>query len=1054
MITDNKLFRKLKNIQDVYAEHIFYLVCKAPMEYTETKEHCRTLPLDNAELEWRPAEKGTRWGEDWGSAWFRGKVILPESCEGKKVFVRALTGGKETLFLTDGAYKGLFNAKFTEDGGAIGNHSVVMMTDNGVSGRTYELAFEAYAGHPCVGCDPHGGKEESAYDPEMYRKTFDSIQILLRRDDVKDFVFDLKVLLDLAEALDEHSLRKNKITSELTRIFGIVDQYPDYEPEEIWRKKLKKARGIMANLLSDRNTSTVPRFGLTGHSHMDTAWLWTLDETARKCARTFSSVLNLMEQYPEFIFLQSSPYQAEIMREEYPEIFARIKKMVKAGRWEPNGGMWIESDCNIPSGESFIRQFLLGQNALREMFEITSDVFWQPDAFGFSAALPQIMKGCGIESFCTTKLAWNETNRFPYDTFIWKGIDGSAVLAHFNTIHCWPDPKALIDQWKNIQHKDVQDRRYCAYGYGDGGGGPQYEMIEVVQRVKNLEGCPLAEHKSIGDFMRELKEENPDLPVWTGELYLELHRGTLTSMGRIKKANRKLELALRDVEFLWSLAHLQKKVYPSEEILKNWKVLLLNQFHDILPGVSIPEVHNRAVDDLNTGIENTFELSRRALAAILGVSNGNRISLLIVNSLSWERSGDISLMGIPSNMTPANPGIVYQRIEDLKGRERLIINGLSIPALGAEKIVLKKEEENSGGSLPGNSPFNYDGKNLETPHACIEFDDAGRIISFMDRESGREIVKQGGGLNTFWCGEDVPVSYDSWDIDRDQCLKMEEETRLIERKVIADGPLQLRIRSVYKIGLHSTLKQDMVFHAGTPKIDFETVVDWKEKHRLLKVGFNVNILSDRARHEIQYGHVERNTHSNLSTDRAQFEVCNHKWTDISESRFGVALLNDCKYGISVNDSDIRLTLLKSGTHPDPRGDEGIHHFSYALLPHKGGFSVTSVVHPAYELNVEPITYVVNGNIDPFGSLLSISESNVIVETVKKADKCDDLIIRLYEAERNTTRCNISFGYLVESVYETNMLEEEPVPVHLRDNYVSLCFKPFEIKTLKVKVKTD
>ncbi|MCK4541366.1 MAG: alpha-mannosidase, partial [Spirochaetales bacterium] len=985
MITDKRLYSTLKAIQDVYTELIFYPVCNVPMKYIETKEHYRNLPADIGEQEWKPAEKGTRWGGDWGSAWFKGKVVLPESCEGKKVFACALTGGKETLFLADGVYRGLFNTKFNEDGGANGSHLVVMMTGSGVAGKTYKLAFEAYAGHPCVGTAPHEGKEKSAYDPETYRRTFDSIQILLRRDDVKDFVFDLKVLLDLAEALDEHSLRKNKIISELTEVFAIVDQCPKHEPEEIWREKLKESRKIMAALLSERNSSTVPLFGLTGHSHMDTAWLWTLDETTRKCARTFSSVLNLMEQYGEFIFLQSSPYQAELMREEYPEIFDRIKKMVKAGRWEPNGGMWIEADCNIPSGESFIRQFLLGQHAIREMFNTTSDVFWLPDTFGYSAALPQIMKGCGIESFCTTKLSWNDTTRFPYDTFIWKGIDGSAVLSHFTRIDGWPDPKALTDQWQSIQHKDVQDRRYCPYGYGDGGGGPQYEMIEVARRVKNLEGCPVAEHQTISAFMKKLKEESPNLPIWTGELYLELHRGALTSMGNIKRGNRKLEFALRDAEFLWSLAHLQKKVYPSEEIQKNWKILLLNQFHDILPGTSIPEVHDRAIDELDTGIEDTDRLSREALAAILSGSTGSRKSMLIVNSLSWERSGNISLTGVPTNMAPADPEIVYQIIEAPDGKEKLIINGLSIPALGAEKIVLENKEKDEGGELPKDFHFRYDGMNLETPRAYIKFDEAGRIISFIDKESGREIVRKGEALNTFWCGEDVPVSYDNWDIDRDQCLKMEEETRLIEKKVIAAGPLQLRIRSVYKIGLHSTLKQDMVFHAGTPKIDFETVVDWKEKHRLLKVSFNVNLLSDRARHEIQYGHVERNTHGNLLTDRAQFEVCNHKWTDISESRFGVALLNDCKYGISVNDSDIRLTLLKSGTHPDPRGDEGIHYFTYALLPHKGSFSVESVVRPAYELNVEPIVHIVNGNIGPFGSLLSISESNVIVESIKKAD---------------------------------------------------------------------
>jgi alpha-mannosidase len=1030
MLLDAKIPAKIGHIEKTYDALRYATVCPVAMDFAETVEHFRGVPPASAELDWKPVRVGETWGDDWGTAWLRGSVTIPESLAGNMVFLRADTGAPESMLLVDGVHRGVFDV----------NHPVRLLTLSGVAGARHEVHLEAYAGHSFPGTQP--SVDERVVVTKGCRK-FGTVEVVQERGDVSAFVFELRALRQLMETLDENSLRRGRIQRAMERVFTVVYAKPAEVEEAVWREALAKAREVMRPLLAERNGPSTPRIGIIGHSHIDTAWLWTVGETWRKCARTFSSILSLMDQYPEFKFVQSAACHADQMRQLYPEIFARMQERVKEGRWEINGGTWIEPDCNIPSGESLVRQFLVGQRATREMFGKTSDTLWQPDVFGYSGALPQILRGCGVEFFCTTKLGWNDTNRFPYDTFIWQGVDGSEVLSHFNLIHCWPDPETLVNSWKRIQHKDVQDRQFISFGYGDGGGGPQAQMIEMARLVKDLEGCPKAEYETVSEFMTSCRDELTVLPRWSGELYLELHRGTLTSIAAIKSFNRMCELALRDAEFVSTLAALgSDQPYPAVALLDTWKLLLLNQFHDILPGSSIAEVNDEALRTFERCLGQAAGLRSRALASLSsGKTPSTGQTLVVANSLSWERTGEMELDGVPAGMRPA--GTVVQPFDDVEGRAKLAVSGLTLPSLGYASVDLEKTDK------PAPTPFKMDGDTIETPFAGVTFDEGGRIVSFYDLESRRELVRNGGAFNAFLIGEDVPAAWDNWDIDRDQRLKLTPVDALDGFTVVANGPLQLRLRRRYDIGKSSTIVQDVVFHATTPRVDFDTVVDWHEKYQFLKAAFAVDVLTDFGRHEIQFGHVARSTHDNTTFDRAQFDVCAHKWTDLSETSFGVAFMNDCKYACTTKDGEYRLSLIKSGRHPDPRGDEGRHRFSYAILPHAGGFSAEAVIRPAYEFNIAPT--VVNGSADDRGfTLIQVDAPNVIVEAVKWADDGEGFILRLYEAEKTGTHARLAFGIPVSAVEEVDMLEEHPRALTVVDRSVELYFRPFEIKTLRVR----
>jgi len=1042
MLLDSKIPGKIALLEKTYDGLRYASVQPISMDYAETSIHYRGIPPQDSPLEWRHILPGQAWGDSWITAWFRGSITLPESLHGQTVFLRATTGAPESMLLIDGQHSGMFDP----------NHPVRVLALSGVAGHTYDVHLEGYAGHTFPGTQPYdnpiaiagGASQDGGVFVGKNSRHFQGVELVTERADVSAFVYELRTLRQLAATLEENSLRRGRIQVAMQEIFTLVYAKPEDVCEEVWRKGLGEARKVMRPLLDLKNGPTTPTAGIIGHSHIDTAWLWTVQETWRKCARTFSSILSLMDQYPEFRWVQSAPYHADVMRRLYPEIFARMQERVKDGRWEINGAMWIEPDCNIPSGEALVRQCLVGQRATREMFGATSDTLWQPDVFGYSAALPQILRGSGVEFFCTTKLGWNDTNRFPCDTFHWEGIDGSSVLSHFNLIHCWPDPETIINSWKRIQHKDVQDRQLISFGFGDGGGGPMAEMIEMARLVKDLEGCPKTEYSSVSEFMTGCRDDLKGLPTWSGELYLELHRGTLTSIAAIKRLNRKCELALRDAEFAATLSFVRKGTsYPADELLDGWKTLLLNQFHDILPGSSIAEVNDEAISTMGECLVQSISLRDKQLANL--VDGGSSDGILIANSLSWSRTSEVELEGIPAGKRPAGERIVAQEIEDVEGTKKLAVSGLNLPALSYQTMALSPVETSSA------SPFTVNSDTIRTPYATVRIDKSGRITSFYDLTAQRELVRSGGAFNTLLIGEDVPAAWDNWDIDRDQRLKLAPVDTLLKSEIVANGPLQLRLRQEYKIGHGSTLTQDIVFHSTTPRVDFDTIVDWSEKYTFLKTGFALDVLADSARHEIQFGHVTRSTHDNTSYDRAQFDVCAHKWTDLSENGYGVAFLNDSKYGCTTKDGEYRLSLIKSGRHPDPRGDEGRHRFSYAMLPHADGFSVESVVRPAYELNLAPAVIPSARDRAIDFNLASLDAANVIVEAVKLAEEGDGIILRLYEAGKTGTHVNMHFNVPVATLSTVNMLEEEPESLSVDGNRVHLYFKPFEIKTLKLKI---
>jgi alpha-mannosidase len=1024
MLISTKIIPKLETIAKNYDKLRFETIEELPVEIVETSEHLKSEPASG----WQPINAGTNWGGSWITAWFRSDFTVPKVAKGRRLFLNARVQGEAALFINGNAC-GVFDV----------NHHFVSLTPKAKVGERFHVALEAYSGHDFPHVDPHS-------EPVVIKdksRTFDGLLLAAEREDVSAFVFDLRVLMSLAKALDENSLRKHKLMAGLQDVWSAVNAMPQELEEQEWRPRLAVARKIMKPLLQSKNGPTAPSIAILAHSHIDTAWLWTVAETRRKCTRTFSSMVNLMERYPEVIFIQSAPVHLQMVKEDHPELYQQIRKLVRDGRWEPNGGAWVEPDCNLTAGESLVRTFLFGIQWTREHFGYSPDMFWQPDVFGYTGSLPQILRGVGIKYFCTTKMGWNDTTRFPYDTFQWQGVDGSRVLAHLNHIHYEVEPHELISRWNWSQHKDQETKRLAAYGWGDGGGGPTMETMELARRVEDLEGCPRTYYTTVSDFMQELDRERRDWPTFVGELYLEAHRGTLTSIAEIKRANRKTEIRLRDAEALSTAAACDGVAYPAGELRALWGELLVNHFHDILPGSSIREVNDEAIESYRGLLQRADALALKAAGHFAPEASAGSQRLMLFNTLGWDREGTIELEDPGKELQPAGEAIRCQPVVDVAGRRRLIVHGHRIPAMGAAVLELSKISKVRAGS----SPFKQLKNGLETPFARVRFDKLGRISSYVLKSTNRELVHGSGALNTFHCGEDVPQAWDSWDIDSDQEQRMQPEERMVKRDVVADGPLQLRIRSEWRIGRKSTLIQDMIFHADSPMMSFETVVDWHEKHMLLKAGFDLNVMATHARHEMQFCHVERPTHRNYPKDRAQFEVPCQKWSDLSDEGFGIAILNDCKYGISTNAHDVRLTLLKSGTHPDERGDEGRHEFKYALLPHEGGFSVRNVVLPAYEFNV-PVTSIRTGAAAiPPRPLFRFDSESVVVETVKWAEEQKAFVIRLYEAGRRRSQVTVEFDERVKRVEHTNLLEETHEALPLKEGRVSFYMTPFQIATL-------
>ena len=993
----------------------------------ETAERLYEIPDDSLFI---PAPVGSEWGGEETFCWFKAEYTVPAELDGKDLFIMPHTKGYESLLWVNGEPFGTFNTKIVFTGH--GNHYCDLLRKNAKAGEKISIAIEVYSGHSYKGCAPLENR------PVLdYRYTYEGIDICTKDELINDFYFDLMTANELYEALPKESFRKGDIINALLEVHKRV--YYSYEDtdDETFREALRQAHLFLKEVLAVKNGPEAPFAALIGHSHMDTAWLWKSTETIKKCARTYSNQLSLMEQYPEYMFVQSSACHGNMLLKHYPSLFNRIKQKVAEGRYEPNGGVWVECDCNITSGESMIRQFLWGQRFTRKHFNFTSNTFWLPDTFGYSAAIPQIMKGCDVDYFCTTKIDWNDTNIFPYDTFWWEGIDGTKVFTHFNKTHMWPCPEDInhvVDgpntHGQSLKERSVTKERLIAYGYGDGGGGPMFEMVEMSRRIKDLNGIPKSEHMRVGDFMKKLEKDVKNPSTYKGELYLELHRGTLTNQHNIKRNNRKAELALRDLELFTVAGAVAGGVAASDELTHPlWENLLLNQFHDLLPGTCIPSAHRLSLEQTGKVISCAKELIGKA------VGKGTK-SVSVTNTLSFDRNDPIFIEC--EKGLKADCDCKQQRYTDLDGRDILILSGITVPAFSSIVINLIQ------GECPDDGEIKVSDNSVSTAYADIVFDAKGYISSYIDKATGRELrSKDGYALNTFIMAEDLPNSWDNWDIDADLELKFRDTSKLLERKIISQGEAAVIIRSEYSISPKSSIRQDMIIFADRSEIRFDTLMNWNDDHRFLKTAFDTTVQSDFARFEIQYGNVLRPTTRNNSVEKAKFEVVNHKYTDLSETRFGVSILNDGKYAISAEGGNLRLSLHKGGTRPDFTGDHGLHKTVYSFMPHSGGFSAGSVIQPAYELNVPCVTGSADYKLTP---LVLPACDNIIVESIKPCEDSEKAFIaRLYEAEGTYTSCPVSIFDGAKKVEITNMLEE----VKCEADSSVFTFKPFEIKTLKI-----
>ena len=790
-----------------------------------------------------------------------------------------------------------------------------------------------------------------------------------------------------------------------------------------------------------------------GHTHIDVAWWWTVAQTREKVVRSFATVLKFMDEYPEYRFMSSQPVLYYFLKQRYPELYAQIQQRVKEGRWETEGGMWLEADCNLTSGESLVRQFIYGKRFFREEFGQDNRILWLPDVFGYSGALPQIMKKSGVDYFMTTKLAWNQINKIPNDTFIWRGIDGSQVLTHLiTTLNVGQDPKenffttyngilhpdAIMGGWERYQNKEINNDILVCYGYGDGGGGPTRQMLETARRMEyGVQGIPKVRQASARTYFEELEtrvKDNPHLETWEGEFYFEYHRGTYTSMARNKRGNRKSELLMMDLELLGVLAD-GRLPYPAEDLRCFWRdTILLNQFHDILPGSSIAEVYEvtkKEYEDLAAG-------AGKLLQERLNLLAGEGTGVTVFNTLGFVRSGVVNLGDVTASALRDETGKCYPVQRTADGAVAYLEN---LPSKGYKTFALWEAS--------GESPFiRKDAYHLETPYYAITLDENGHMVSIFDKKHDRELVQAGKAANQLRLYEDKPIYFDNWDIDMYYVEKSWPVDELVSMRWSEDGPVRTTLELEYRCN-QSTIWQKIHFYANTPRIDFETKADWKEHQHLLKAEFPVDIHSDEATFEIQFGNVTRKVHTNTSWDKARFESCGQKWMDFSEGHYGVSLLNDCKYGHSVRDGVIGLTLIKCGVEPNPNADVEMHTFTYALFPHAGTWKEAGTVEESYQLNL-PAYAVRGGQPGTAFSYTAVEPRNVVLETVKQAENGDGVVLRMYECENARTKTVVRLPEGAQRAYLTNLLEEIQEELPIVDGKVTFMTKPFEIQTVLVK----
>ncbi|MGW4650471.1 alpha-mannosidase [Kitasatospora sp. NPDC004289] len=949
-----------------------------------------------------PVAAGDRWGAPWGTSWLTVSGTVPAEWAGRTVEALIDLGFDANMpgFQCEGL---VYRPDGTPVKGLNPRNQWVRIADPAVGGEEVLLHVEA-ASNPVI-LDYHpflptelGEKETSGSEPQ-YRLARLDLAVFDRT--VHELVLDLEVLGELMAELPVEGARRWEILRAVERALDALDL------QDV-NSTAAAARSQLEAVLASPAEPTAHLLSAVGHAHIDSAWLWPLRETVRKVARTTANMTALLEDEPEFVYTMSQAQQYAWIKEHRPEVYARVKKAVAEGRFVPAGGMWVESDTNMPGSEAMARQFVHGKRFFLDEFGIENEEAWLPDTFGFAAGLPQIIKAAGSKWLLTQKISWSQVNKFPHHTFLWEGLDGTRIFTHFppvDTYNCSMLGREIAHAAKNFKDKGRARHSIAPTGWGDGGGGTTREMVGKAARLRDLEGSPRVRWERPAEFFAKAEAEYPAPPVWVGELYLELHRATLTSQARTKQGNRRSEHLLREAE-LWAATAAVRTgfPYPQQELDRIWKTVLLHQFHDILPGSSIAWVHREAEATYAAVAAELTGIIEGALAALAGEGSAD----LVFNAAPHGRSG-----------VPAGAGAVV--------------------APGAGCSVTERD----GG-----------GFRLANGLLTVEVDGRGLVVSVLDGATGREAVAPGAAANLLQLHPDFPNMWDAWDVDQFYRNTGTDLTMLDSLEVAADSPGLVSVRVRRSFG-SSTVAQTLTLAAGARRLDLDTEVDWHETEKFLKAAFPLDLHTERYAAETQFGHLYRPTHTNTSWEAAKFEACNHRFLHLGEPDWGVALVTASTYGHDVTrtvrpedhgtTTTVRVSLLRAPRFPDPHTDQGLHRFHHALAP---GATVGDAVREGYRINLPERR--ITGAADGVAPLVTVDQEAVVLSAVKLADDgSGDVVVRLYEAHGTRATARLSTGFPLAGARLCDLLERPTGEAATAGDAVELRLRPFELVTLRL-----
>lgn len=1003
---------------------------RVPLEVEILEKPCTSESEARAASGWKAIEPGYRFGPAYTVFWFRVRGAIPKQWKGMEVAMIAELGGERTVWVNNQPERGID-----------GPHALYRLTEEAEGGEKIDLAIQSYTMNPQVRLIGDTPAREPLTD------TFQKAELVVVDSALTQLHYDFLFATNLLKAIPENDPGYATILRGLNQACNLLDSE---RPESIapTRKAIKDALGTLNSELKHHITAV-------GHAHLDTAWLWPLEITHLKMAHTTANQLYLMDRYPDYVFVHTQASQYEWLEKEYPELLERVKGAIHAKQWEVLGSMWVEADCNLTGGESLVRQFLYGRRYFREKLGVQTDDMWLPDVFGYAAALPQILQQFGIKYFLTQKISWNQTNKFPHNTFWWQGIDGTSVWSHFPPADTYVGSCMPLEMVESVRkHKDQarSDQSLYIFGHGDGGGGPTEEHLELLKRARTAPFLPEVETgRQALDFFREAYAKSKDLMTWTGELYLEMHRGTYTSQANNKKWNRISEFLLRDAEFLGCFEPGYPGTYDQTGIEEHWKLVLLNQFHDIIPGSSVREVYvdsDRDYAKIMEYGEKAIERSLQAIGSRLKTSNMERPYALFTqatvvseSSIPWAEAETPQSIKVGDSILPV------QRV-DAFGESKLIFETPEDAMMRVAAADLSKDP------APARQRLKIRERKIENGEWAVRFDGNGNItsISSLDDQPA-EFIEPGKLANVFQIFDDRPNFWGAWDVDpwtyeTERNLLRAESVEVVER-----GPVRAAIEVVRRISDVSWIKQRISL-GPTPGIRFDTEIEWREAHKLLKVAFPVNVNALRATYEIQFGHVDRPTHRNTSWDAAMFEVPAQKWIDISQGDMGVSLLNDSKYGFDCHQNVLRMSLLRAPKAPDPECDMGRHRFSYVLLPHFDSVRHSDVIAAAYALN-SPLRSAMlkpqGGEVDRLPQFLALDTRNLVIEAVKKAENGSRIIVRMYECHNTRGQASLTCIRGIKRAWRVNLEEVEQNELEVQDGHISFSYRPFEILTFALEI---